>query len=136
MDFYTRAGGFYTNSAYLECTEKSRVSLSPTTFFVYSFGILRKITNKACQRLSKDKKLKLFTVIPTDKKPDIIEDDITKMRFCSASCYRKAMDSYFSTFRGKWIQFKNIEHWILANKVLLFLYNIDYILYKFIIYYI
>ena len=94
-------------------------------------------------------------IIPTDKKPEVIQDEITKLRFCCAACYKKAMDSYFTTFRegstsskfqkirfdakiasskwllflivsfkatdttqisGKWLQFRNIEDWILRNK--------------------
>ena len=37
--------------------------------------------NQAVQRMAKDPKLKFFQVIPTDKKPDIIIDDITKACF-------------------------------------------------------
>ena len=106
--------------------------------------------NQAVQRMAKDPKLKFFQVIPTEKKPDIIIDDITKacfwnwpiwietdfriyfgapvdkffimkngwkLRFCCAECYKAAMDSYFATFRGKWLQYRNIEDWIVRNKV-------------------
>ena len=37
--------------------------------------------NQAVQRMAKDPKLKFFQVIPTEKKPDIIIDDITKACF-------------------------------------------------------
>ena len=100
--------------------------------------------NQAVQRMAKDPKLKFFQIIPTEKKPDIIIDDITKawfwiqdhfkvshypivschtfenhgkLRFCCAECYKAAMDSYFATFRGKWLQYRNIEDWIIRNKV-------------------
>ena len=86
--------------------------------------------NEAARRMAKDPKV-LFSfrhrvivvkvefaqIIPTDKKPEIIQDDITKLRFCCTKCHKDAMDSYFMTFRGKWLQFRNIEDWILRNKV-------------------
>ena len=72
--------------------------------------------NESARRLSGDNKTNFYSIIPVDKKPEMIEDDITKLRFCCVSCHKKAMDSYFATFRGKWQEFKTIEAWILRNK--------------------
>lgn len=41
--------------------------------------------NQAVQRMAKDPKLKFFQIIPTEKKPEIIIDDITKAGFLSHS---------------------------------------------------
>jgi len=51
-----------------------------------------------------------------NKKPQIITDESTELKFCGIKCYQKAQDEYLQVYRSKWAEFKAIENWILINK--------------------
>ena len=62
--------------------------------------LIRPFSESYCRAKSLNlTKINFAQIIPTDKKPEVIQDEITKLRFCCAACYKKAMDSYFTTFR-------------------------------------
>lgn len=51
-----------------------------------------------------------------DKKPPVVIDESTELKFCTVSCYQKAQKDYLQVLRSKWSEFKAIENWILLNK--------------------
>ena len=51
-----------------------------------------------------------------DKKPDVITDESTELKFCCLNCYQEAQSSYLQVLRSKWTEFKAIENWMLLNK--------------------
>ena len=55
-------------------------------------------------------------MIPVDKKPDIICDETTELKFCGKFCYQEAQKHYLQVLKSKWTEFKAIENWILINK--------------------
>lgn len=51
-----------------------------------------------------------------DETPDVIEDQATELKFCSAKCFKEANDNYLNALRGKWKEYKSVENWIRVNK--------------------
>ena len=58
--------------------------------------------NQAVQRMAKDPKLKFFQIIPTEKKPEIIIDDITKAGVLSYPLYYTCILSDFFWLKKHW----------------------------------
>jgi len=71
--------------------------------------------NRCASRLTKQK-MRIFEVIPMDKKPKVIQDASTELNFCCIECYQSAQQHYLQVYRSKWTEFKAIENWILLNK--------------------